>query len=113
MLSMSVMIRNPCRSLFRCFLNYRRCINFISGFWLQAELKTISAKKINNPAAHIIALQDFDAHIDIQAFFRQSFTTLYQENHLVWRSQPFPSDDDFDALAAKCRGLFIFAVTLM
>jgi len=84
-------------------------------FWIlvASRVEDHISKKINNPAAHIIALQDFDAHIDIRAFFRQSFTTLYQENHLVWRSQPFPSDDDFDALAAKCRGLFIFAVTLM
>jgi hypothetical protein len=29
------------------------------------------------------------------------------------RSVPFPSDEDFDVLADKCGGLFIFAVTLM
>ena len=70
-------------------------------------------QNIDSSAAHVIALQDFNAHADIQAFFRQSFATLYQENHLVLRSQPFPSNDDFDALATKCGGLFIFAVTLM
>ena len=70
-------------------------------------------RKIDNSTARVIALQDFDAHIDIREFFRQSFTTLYRESHMVMRSVPFPSDEDFDALANKCGGLFIFAITLM
>jgi len=43
----------------------------------------------------------------------QSLIALYQENHLVCEVNNFPSDGDFDALAAKCGGLFIFAGTLM
>jgi hypothetical protein len=70
-------------------------------------------RKIDNPAAYVLALPDFDAHFDIRAFFWQSFTTLYRENSLVMRSVPFPSDEDFDALTHKCGGLFVFAVTLM
>src|SRR6202044_3952363 len=46
-------------------------------------------KKIDNPAAYVVALPDFDAHVDICAFFRHSFTTLYQENSPVMRSVPF------------------------
>ena len=51
--------------------------------------------------------------MDIHEFFQQSFTTLYQENHMVMQCVPFPSGEDFDALADKCGGLFIFAIALM
>jgi len=76
-------------------------------------------RKLEAPPAHSaiypLALQDFDARVDIRTFFKSHFSTIYKENHRVLQNLPcpWPSDSDLEALVQKSDGSFIFAVTLI
>jgi hypothetical protein len=62
-----------------------------------------------------LALEQYDAGIDIRAFFRSRFSEIREVKDRFMRNvpTPWPSDGELDALVAKSGGLFIFAVTLM
>jgi hypothetical protein len=64
---------------------------------------------------HRLSLQDFDAHLDIRAFFQSCFSTIYKKNRPVMRNvlPPWPSESDLDSLVKKSGGSFIFAATLI
>ena len=76
-------------------------------------------RKLEAPPAHSaiypLALQDFDARVDIRTFFKSHFSTIYEENHRVLQNllRPWPSDSDLEALVQKSDGSFIFVVTLI
>jgi NACHT domain len=78
---------------------------------IQKKLKTSSARL----ATYRLALQDFDAAIDIRKFFRFRFDTIYEENSRLMQSisQPWPSEGELDELVKVAAGSFIFAVTLI
>jgi hypothetical protein len=78
---------------------------------IQKKLETSSAQSAMYP----LALQDFDAAIDIRRFYRFQFNTIYEENSRLMRSipQPWPSEAELDELVNVAAGSFIFAVTLI
>ena len=66
-------------------------------------------------AAFFLALENFDAHIDIHSFLESRFSTIYAQNPRLMHDvpQPWPSTNDLRTLVQKSSGLFIFASTLV
>jgi hypothetical protein len=66
-------------------------------------------------ATYFLALENFDAHIDIRSFLEYRFSSIYARNPRLMRDvpQPWPSVNDLRALVEKSSGLFIFASTLV
>src|ERR1700691_2021355 len=66
-------------------------------------------------ATHRLALQDFNADVDLRTFFRSRFSTIYEENRRLMRNiaLPWPSESDLDELVERSAGSFIFAFTLV
>ena len=62
-----------------------------------------------------LALEKYDANIDIRAFFRSRFSDIRQAKNRLMSDipMPWPSEQELDTLVEKSGGLFIFAVTLM
>jgi hypothetical protein len=61
-----------------------------------------------------VALQEFDAHVDIHTFLEARFSKFSSQNPRLMQGvqQPWPSASEIESLAAKSSGLFIFASTL-
>jgi hypothetical protein len=66
-------------------------------------------------ATYFLALETFDAHMDIGGFLESRFSTIYDQNPRLMQDipQPWPSVEDVEALVEKSSGLFIFASTLV
>lgn len=66
-------------------------------------------------ATYCLALETFDAHMDIGSFLESRFSTIYNQNPRLMQDipQPWPSAKAIDALVKKSSGLFIFASTLV
>src|SRR6202046_2928972 len=62
-----------------------------------------------------LALQDFNADVDLRTFFQSRFSTIYEENRRLMRNitLPWPSESDLDELVSRSDGSFIFAFTLV
>jgi hypothetical protein len=62
-----------------------------------------------------VALQEFDAHIDIHTFLEARFSNFSSQNPRVMQGvqQPWPSALDIKRLVKMSSGLFIFASTLL
>src|SRR6202167_3545016 len=62
-----------------------------------------------------LALQDFNADVDLRTFFRSCFSTIYEENQRLMRNIDLPwlSESDLDELVERSAGSFIFAFTLV
>jgi NACHT domain len=77
---------------------------------IKKKLETSSARSAMYP----LALQDFDAAIDIRRFYRFQFNTIYEETRLMRGvPRPWPSEVELDELVSVAAGSFIFAVTLI
>lgn len=66
-------------------------------------------------ATSLVALEDFDAHGDIQKFLESRFRNIIKRNPRLMRgvALPWPSIEDIVALVEKSSGVFIFAATLV
>ena len=66
-------------------------------------------------ATYFLALENFDAHIDIRSFLKYRFSSIYARNPRVMHGvpRPWPSVEEVTALVEKSSGLFIFASTLV
>jgi hypothetical protein len=62
-----------------------------------------------------LALEQYDANIDIRAFFQSRFSEIREVNDRFMKNvpTPWPSEGELDALVEKSGGLFVLAVTLM
>jgi hypothetical protein len=67
------------------------------------------------PVLRRFALEQYDAKIDIRAFFQSRFSKIREVKDRFMKSVPtrWPSERELDVLVEKSGGLFIFAVTLM
>jgi NACHT domain len=88
-------------------------------FFITSRLEEHIQKKLETPSArsavYPLALQDFDAAIDIRNFCRFQFDAIYEENSRLMRSiqQPWPSEAELEEIVRMAAGSFIFAVTLL
>jgi energy-coupling factor transporter ATP-binding protein EcfA2 len=75
--------------------------------------------KLAIPGAYLVsrhlALEQYDANIDIRAFFQSRFSEIRHVKDRLMKNvpTPWPSEGELDILVEKSGGLFIFAVTLM
>jgi NACHT domain len=78
---------------------------------IQKKLETFSARS----AVYPLALQDFNAAIDIRNFCRFRFDAIYEENpHLMSGiPQPWPSEAELDKIVGIAAGSFYFADALL
>jgi hypothetical protein len=78
---------------------------------IQENLATSEARSV----LRRLALEQYDAGIDIRAFFRSRFSKIREAKDRLMKNVPipWPSDGELDTLVEKSGGLFIFAVTLM
>jgi hypothetical protein len=78
---------------------------------IRDELKNPGARSVSRH----LALEQYDANIDIRAFFQSRFSEIREVNDRFMKNvpTPWPSEGELDALIEKSGGLFIFAVTLM
>jgi hypothetical protein len=87
-------------------------------FFFTSRIEEHIQKKLDASSARLatysLALQDFDAAMDIRRFCRFQFSTIYEENRPM-RSvpQPWPSEVELDKIVRVAAGSFIFAVTLI
>ncbi|KAF7977235.1 hypothetical protein HWV62_4337 [Athelia sp. TMB] len=67
------------------------------------------------PSVNPVQLENFNAQEDIEKFLRTRFDQIMEERPRLFRdiTTPWPSFSDFQALADKSNGLFIFAATLV
>jgi len=78
---------------------------------IQEKLATSEARSV----LRRLALEQYDAGIDIRAFFRSRFSKIREAKDRLMKNvpTPWPSEGELDTLVKKSGGLFIFAVTLM
>ena len=64
---------------------------------------------------HHLELQNFDACLDIQAYFQRGFDRIYDQNWRIMQRipKPWPSAEDLTALLHKAGSSFAFATTLI
>jgi hypothetical protein len=74
----------------------------------------IETKDARSVTCHL-ALDKFDARVDIRRYFQFRFSQIYEAKTRVMQNVPlpWPSETELDILVKKTGGLFIFAVTLM
>ena len=97
------------------FQNHRLPLRFIFTSRVEDHIQTKFSTSPALDATYRLALNAFNADIDLRTFFRSRFSTIYQENRRLMRNitLPWPSESVLTELVRKSSGSFIFAFTLV
>src|SRR6202042_3371361 len=97
----------------RAFLRYQLPLRFFFTSRVEEHIRKKFMASPTLAATHCLALQDFNADIDLRTFYRSRFSTIYEENRRLMRNimLPWPSESDLDKLFERSAGSLIFAFT--
>jgi hypothetical protein len=72
-------------------------------------------KKLDHSEAHHLDLENFDARLDIQVYFKREFACIFDQNCQMMQRipKPWPSAKDLTELLDKAGSSFAFAMTLI
>ena len=101
--------------LARLFSDRRLSLRFLLTSRAEDHIRQQFCVGATHSATYVLALENFDAHVDIRSFLESRFSTIYAQNTRLMCDipQPWPSAKDLLALVEKSSGVFIFASTLV
>src|ERR1700734_215626 len=97
---------------------FLRCHLPIRFFFTSRVEEHIRAKFSVSPTlatTYCLALQDFNADVDLRTFFRSCFSAIFEGKRRLMRNivLPWPSESELDKMIEKSSGSFIFAFTFV